>query len=300
MRQNRSVFFAALFACAVLTVPSGIEAQQVGRRTTSTPTGVPAKPMRGTSPFAERPVGTFRPSISQRAAAPNHRWNGVRVNGGDNLNRPNAPANDGRNRRIENGAAFSGAPVDLQQLLNITPTNGFNWQYVNSINRDLPLKAIVDPVTQLEIAQAKRLLRNGGGQFSGAYILGGGYGYYMPEETNEPSPAPATDEEIQAGPEATESTQPRVIVLQQKAPASPTQESAPPIIPDQAPLTLVLRDGQKIKAIAFTAVDAKIVYITPDGARKTIDAADLDSAATVRLNQENGTPLQLPNSLGNS
>jgi hypothetical protein len=38
----------------------------------------------------------------------------------------------------------------------------------------------------------------------------------------------------------------------------------------------------------------QIVYITADGSRRTIAAADLDSDATVRINEERGTPLQLP------
>lgn len=300
MRQNRPVFFAALFACALFTLPVGLGAQQLGRRTMSTPRVVPARPMRGISSSPGRPVAISRSQTSQPSVAPNRRWNGVRVNGSRGFNRVAGRANNFRNRRAENASGFGGAPVDLQQLLNITPTNGFDWQYVNSINRDLPLKAIVDPVTQLEIAQAEHLLRAGGGQFSGAYILGGGYGYYMPQEAAE-AEASANGEEMQAvGQESSESTQPRVIVLQQKAAASQAQESAPPTIPDEALLTLVLRDGQKIQAIAFTVVDAQIVYITPDGARKTIGIAELDSAATVRLNQENGTPLQLPRSLGNS
>ncbi|MGH9736453.1 MAG: hypothetical protein ACRD8A_17930 [Candidatus Acidiferrales bacterium] len=255
--------------------------------------------MRNILPSPGRP-GASRSSGSHATIAPNRRWNGVRVNDFHNLNQANSSASGIRNRRAENEVGFGGAPVDLQQLLNISPTDGFNWQYVNSINRDLPLKAIVDPVTQLEIAQAERLLRNGSGQFSGAYILGGGYGYYMPEEAAETAPASA--EQMQTvGEESAERTQPRVIVLQQKAAVtSQVQESAPPTMPDQGPLTLVLRDGEKIQAIAFTFAEAKIVYITPDGTRKTIDAAQLDSAATVRLNQENGTPLQLPSSLGNS
>lgn len=227
------------------------------------------------------------------------RWNGVRVNGSRNLNRANAPANNIRNRHAEDGFGFAGAPVNLEQLLNITPTNGFNWQYVNAINQDLPLKAIVDPVTQLEIQQAEHLLRVGGGQYSGAYILGGGYGYYVPEGTADEGPATVEQSPAEAE-QAPQTAQPRLIVLQQKASSEEPEESAPPTIPNQGQLTLVLRDGEKIEVVAFTRVDAKIVYITPAGARKSIDAGELDSAATVRLNQENGTPIQLPSDSGAS
>lgn len=299
MRQNRALFLGALFACALLAVPCAVNAQQLRRRTMNTPRVAPSRPMRGISPTPGGTVGTSRSSGSHTMVAPNRRWNSVRVNDFHNPNHANSPANGIRNRRAENGLGFGDAPVDLQQLLNISPTNGFNWQYVNAINQDLPLKAIVDPVTRLEIAQAERLLRTGGGQFSGAYILGGGYGYYMPEDATEAAAPASTEEAEDVDQEPARDTQPRVIVLQQKADAS-RQESAPPTIPDQVPLMLVLHDGEKIQAIAFTVVDAKVVYITPDGVRKTIDAAQLDSAATVRLNQDNGTPLQLPSGLGAS
>lgn len=181
MGQNRGVFFAALFAGVFLVVPVGVGAHQITGRSTSASRAMPAGPMRSGSQG-------FR-----SATPPNQRWNSLRVNGSRNLNRASTSASNARNPRAENGFGFGGAPVSLQQLLNITPTNGFNWQYVNAINQDLPLKAIVDPVTRLEIAQAEHLLRIGGGQFTGAYILGGGgYGYYMPEETAE-GVAPASN-----------------------------------------------------------------------------------------------------------
>ncbi|HTU32408.1 MAG TPA: hypothetical protein VMF66_01245 [Candidatus Acidoferrum sp.] len=303
MGSNRTVFFAALFAGILLAVPSGVHAQRAAGRTMNGSGAILTRPMRAVPLRAGWPIATNDSTNSRSMSAPN-RWDGVRVNRSGNFNRANPPANDTRNPRAQTELSFAGAPADLQQLLNISPTNGFNWQYVNAINQDLPLKAIVDPVTRLEIAQAEHLLRSGGAQFTGAYILGGGYGYYMPEEAaQEAAPTPAEQAEPQGEPEgqqSSESTQPRVIVLQQKTDTSDAQESAPTAVPDEGPLTLVLRDGQKIEAIAFTVIGAKIVYITPDGTRKTIDGAELDSAATVRLNQENGTSLRLPDSLGTS
>jgi hypothetical protein len=38
----------------------------------------------------------------------------------------------------------------------------------------------------------------------------------------------------------------------------------------------------------------RIVYITRDGNRKSVLLSELDEDATVRLNQERGTPLQMP------
>lgn len=40
--------------------------------------------------------------------------------------------------------------------------------------------------------------------------------------------------------------------------------------------------------------DARDRYITRDGTRRTLAFSDLDADVTVRVNQERGTPLQLP------
>ena len=96
-----------------------------------------------------------------------------------------------------------------------------------------------------------------------------------------------------------ESQQPQIIVLQQPAPKVPEQSvpavapqpSAP--IPDVGNFTLVLRDGKKVQAIAFTRAGDRIVYITSDGARHTIAATDLDRAATERVNEDSGTQFTL-------
>ena len=65
-------------------------------------------------------------------------------------------------------------------------------------------------------------------------------------------------------------------------------------MPDVGQFILVLRNGTRIQAVAFTSSNGNIVYITADGSRRTIALADLDSETTMRVNEERGTPLQLP------
>ncbi|MFZ3217523.1 MAG: hypothetical protein WA192_15800 [Candidatus Acidiferrales bacterium] len=65
-------------------------------------------------------------------------------------------------------------------------------------------------------------------------------------------------------------------------------------LPDEGTLTLVLRDGSRLDVIAFTLTQGKIIYITPEGLRLTMSASLLDADSTQRLNQERGTPMQLP------
>jgi hypothetical protein len=57
---------------------------------------------------------------------------------------------------------------------------------------------------------------------------------------------------------------------------------------------LVLQSGKQIEAMAFTRASDRIIYIAADGSRHTMAVTDLNSEATVRINQERGTPLELP------
>jgi hypothetical protein len=75
-------------------------------------------------------------------------------------------------------------------------------------------------------------------------------------------------------------------------PAPERQEAAP--LPDVGAFTLVMRDGTQVDALAFTRAQDKIIYITPDGGRRTVSASDIDSDSTARVNEERGTPLQMP------
>lgn len=302
MNTNRAVLFAMVSACTLLALPSIIQAQQIPARTMGAAS--PAARARISRPVAMRPA-----PASPRAAVPMRRVpaSGIRVNRATNPSRTNAGANVMNSSAPEdnfgfenNNSGFVGSPLSLQDLLNITPTNGFDWQHVNAINQDLQQKALIDPVTQLEIAQAERLLRANSGTFAGAYVLGGGYGYYVPEQMSEEQQTYSSEQPAQAAAQgAAPNVEPRVIVLQQAAPQKSAAPSAPrespeQAVPDRGEFTLVLRDGEHIKALAFTHVKNKIIYITPDGSRKTMDAGDLDPDATVRLNQEKGSPLQLP------
>jgi len=177
-----------------------------------------------------------------------------------------------------------GMPLSIQELLNPLPGFGFNFGVFSIINQDLGIKALIDPATQARLAVAERLLRET--RFSpGYFLLDGGGSYAVPLDA---------DQQPQA--------QQPVIIVQQPAPqqvASQETEEPPPAevaapLPDEGEFTLVLRDGKQFQAAAFTRMNDKIIYITPEGGRRTVAVGDLDSDATLRINQERGTPLQLP------
>jgi hypothetical protein len=185
-----------------------------------------------------------------------------------------------------------GSPISLQDLLNPIPPPGFDYQFLSVMNQDLAIKASIDPATELKLAVAERILRDGRRfSASGFYLLDGGGAYAVPDDS-------ASADSAQPQQSDQPAQQPQVIVVQ--APPSPQQSSEQPTAEDSAPLpdvgqfTLVLQNGTQLQAVAFTRINDRIVYITADGSRRTIAVVDLNSDATVRVNEERGTPLQLP------
>jgi hypothetical protein len=183
------------------------------------------------------------------------------------------------------GAPFAGT--------NLFPGGAVGVNGINAVITpgNLGVEAAIDPATQWNLALATRVLKNNSGIFPGGgfYLLSGGGVYAIPEESGDyaESAPPAPQQ------------QPQVIVVQQapvgqqSAVQSAEQPVAPPL-PDSGQFTLVMRDGKQVEAVAFTHMKDKIVYITVDGSRRTIALNDLDADATIRVNQERGTPLQLP------
>jgi hypothetical protein len=158
---------------------------------------------------------------------------------------------------------------------------------------NLGVEALIDPATQWNIALAQRLGRfRGGSGASGFYLLNGGYvGPYYSDDS-EPASSASYDPQPSPGP----ANQP---IFQQPDQYSSNPYPAPPVVQQSAPLpdvgqfTLVLRSGAKIQAIGFTRMGDKLIYITVEGNRRTMNISDLNPDATRQINEERGTPLQL-------
>lgn len=206
-----------------------------------------------------------------------------------------ASSGSARIGRRASGLTNNGYPSNSLGLGQISFFPNLNYGVgINGINyvatQDIGTEAAIDPATQWRLAIAERVARSTGGSFAGSgyYLLdgGGAYAYPYPAEPSE-AESPALQQQ----------QQPQVIVVQQ-APARATQSSAAaqapePQLPDAGQFTLVLHNGTQIEAVAFTQMKDRIVYITRDGSRRSLALSDLDADATVRLNQERGTPLQL-------
>jgi hypothetical protein len=159
------------------------------------------------------------------------------------------------------------------------PGAGFNSGF---FNQDWILAAI-DPATQWRLFEAQRFSRNVG--FApGFYLLNGG-AYYAPSE-----PAPAEGEPAPQEQSAPAETEPTEAMRNQQQPAQTGSEP----LEDVGQFVLVLRSGRQVEAVAFTRTDDHIVYVTSDGFRRTLALADLDPDATIRVNEERGTPLAIP------
>jgi hypothetical protein len=177
---------------------------------------------------------------------------------------------------------LGGTPIPLGQLLNPVPGLGFDFTHLAAINSDLAVRAIIDPLTQQELALTEGLPQVQPTGFIGGYV--GGYGGYA------------------AQPVVVAPAQPQVIVVQQPVPqAAPTAPapapaaSAPPEppLPDVGQFLLVERSGKVIHAVAFSVEGKKVVYITAAGLRRSIPLGQINTSATEERNAERGTILHL-------
>jgi hypothetical protein len=145
---------------------------------------------------------------------------------------------------------------------------------------------------------------------TGIIILGGypyyGYGYAA-DDSQVQAPDQAQDEADDQ--QSVGRQEPQYIFVQQvpdprgqgqqaandQAELAPAPERDPPVpLRDVGSFTLVTRAGDRLDAVAFTSSNGRLIYITPDGGRRSISFDDLDIDSTQRLNQELGTPVDLP------
>lgn len=123
----------------------------------------------------------------------------------------------------------------------------------------------------------------GGGRFVGwTPIAGVWFPYYAPDTgATDGYSAAATSSDQEPAPPATGNAVEVVAV------------PPPEPLPDAGEFILVLRDGTRLSAVAFTRQKDQIVYITHDGSRRSLPVSDLDPDSTRRQNEERGTILQL-------
>jgi hypothetical protein len=175
---------------------------------------------------------------------------------------------------------FGGTPIPLGQLLNPAPGLGFDFTHLAAINANLATQAIIDPLTQYQLALAESLPRVQPTGFIPAYS--GGAVVVAPAQpqvivVQQPVPQPAATQQTAAAP----------------APAPRAAGPPAPPLPDVGEFLLVLRDGKVIHAVAFSKEGNQIVYITAQGMRLAVAVDQLNLEATEKRNAERGTILHL-------
>jgi len=183
------------------------------------------------------------------------------------------------------GTLFPGATV--QDLFGY-PVPGLGFDYVNlaAANSNLDVRAFIDPVTQYRVALALRIQGANFGGFPYFYSPFGASPIVLESpaaaapQADIPAPAPIV---VVAPPPA--SSAPQTLSAAQEQP-----------LPDPGEFVLVQRDGRLLFAVAFTAEPGRLIYVTKEGLRRTIALDLLDVDATLRMNEERGSSIQLPRS----
>lgn len=171
----------------------------------------------------------------------------------------------------------------------LVPGLGFDFAHLAAINSGAGVRALIDPVTQHELALALAIRRQT------PVVFGVFPGFF-------PGFIPAVEPAV---------AQPTVVVVQQPvAPEAqaadrshapePEARSAQTLVEpahEAGDFVLVRRDGGLLFAVAFAQGTDRITYVTKEGVRRSVMLSDLDIDATVRINEERGTPLQFPESL---
>lgn len=268
-RVARSLLVCASLTAVILLAISAVNAQ---RRFSVPPSALHARGFRVSAPEFRvsdvvRGVPRRPPTGHSSAHPATKRW---------------SRAHRHRRRR----GVFACTGLNLEQPLSPLPGYGFNFEHLNAINGDLAIKAVIDPATELQLQGLEQF---GCSEVPGLAYVFSGDDYIVPDETSEESE-----------PSAEPATQPQIIIVQEQplAPQSPTQAVTPaqpeaPPLPEERQFVLVFRDGSRLGATAFTRQGDKIIFISPDGARRTVALSELDIAATTRDNEDRGTPIQI-------
>jgi septum formation inhibitor MinC len=175
-------------------------------------------------------------------------------------------------------------------------------EHLAAIDHSTDIKALIDPAKQARLAERHR--RRKPKTFNGFIFLDGGGAYVLPVDAGAGLNGDADEQvaqdqgqdqgQVQSAPQERAQAQQELQQQEQlDAGNARLAEEQSASLPDEGEFTLILRSGQEIEAVAFTRVDDRIVYVTVGGGRRTVAVRDVDVDATVRLNQERGTPLQI-------
>ncbi len=164
------------------------------------------------------------------------------------------------------------------------PGLGFDFAHQAIMNRDIGVRALIDPVTQgqLALARAIRLETPITNTFPFFPFSQGSSPVIIVQQP------PVVI--MQQPPEEARERFERVRQVEPEAKAAPPPEP----LREVPEYVLVRRDGAILSAVAYSTEGDRLIYITKDGFRKSVALAELDIERTHRMNEERGTTLRLP------
>jgi hypothetical protein len=167
------------------------------------------------------------------------------------------------------------------------PGFGFDFTHHAAVNRNLGVRAIIDPATQHQLALARDIRRDLG---RGSV----GFPTALPIISN----TNVNQIYITLPPPVVIVQQPAVVEVPVERTDNSVQQSLEPPRPpapvsELGELVFIRRDGTLVLAVGYSVVNGRVVYVTRDGIRRWFPLADLDLESTQLMNEERGTSLRL-------
>ncbi|HWQ03588.1 MAG TPA: hypothetical protein VNL38_03825, partial [Candidatus Nitrosotenuis sp.] len=171
------------------------------------------------------------------------------------------------------------------------PGLGFDYTHLAARDRNLPVRALIDPVTQHRFALERQALRNAPAVAASPMIFIPISNVVIvqqpPVVVIEPPPAAQSPGPVlAAGPAAPLSDAPAEISIEKILPPAPP-------VRELDEMLLIRRDGSALRVVAFSANTHRLTYITRDGARRTVALAEIDLDATALANEDRYVPLKI-------
>ncbi len=190
-------------------------------------------------------------------------------------------------------ASVAGGGATVRTLLEgnfPVPGLGFDYPHLAAINRNLDTHALIDPVTQQRLALARQIRR----ETPAVPVVP--FFPMVPQVIVVQSPPPV----IVLQQAQTETSEPPALRAARAGALSREPAAQVPAVRDVEPhrvleeFVLVRKDGREVLAVAFSAQNGLLVYITREGVRRSLALADVDREATTLRNEERGADVRLP------
>ncbi len=195
--------------------------------------------------------------------------------------------------RIHPGEILSGS-------ISSVPAAGFDFTHHAAVRGNLGVRALIDPVTQHQLALARQIRRE-----TPAVAFPIAFPVLVNNIQVNVAPSPVVVVQADNGGDGLSQRVGRLeyASLRGGAPAGDAAPAAPvelgPSVPPSRPPELadyvfLRRDGGLIFAVAYTVARERIVYVTREGLRRSVTLTDLDLETTLQMNEQRGTSFRLP------